>query len=99
MSRLIEKAAALPSFVALPFTLRNGPAPSPGQHAGFLGTAYDPFLVLRDPNADEFKLDELENPADMNSERASRRVRLLERFGAGIRRLEETAAVEGVGAT
>jgi hypothetical protein len=96
VSRLIEKPAALPSFVALPFTLRNGPAPSPGQHAGFLGTAYDPFLVLRDPNADEFKLDELENPADMNSERASRRVQLLERFDAGIRRLEETASVEGV---
>lgn len=97
VSRLIEKPAALPSFVALPFTLRNGPAPSPGQHAGFLGTAYDPFLVLRDPNADEFKLDELENPADMNAERSSQRMRLLERFDAGIRRLEETASVEGVG--
>jgi hypothetical protein len=97
IARLIEKPAAVPSAVSLPFTLRNGPAPSPGQHAGFLGTAYDPFLVLRDPNSDVFKVDELDFPADMNLERASGRKSLLERFDAGIRRLEETASVEAVG--
>jgi hypothetical protein len=97
VSRLMEKQVAMPSAVSLPFTLRNGPAPSPGQHAGFLGTAYDPFLVLRDPNSDDFRLDELEFPADMNLERASGRKDLLERFDAGLRRLEATASVEAVG--
>ncbi|MBI3866680.1 MAG: DUF1501 domain-containing protein [Planctomycetia bacterium] len=97
VSRLIEKPAALPSAVSLPFTLRNGPAPSPGQHAGFLGTAHDPYLVLRDPSSDDFRLDELEFPAEMNLDRASGRKSLLERFDAGLRRLEETAAVEALG--
>ena len=97
VSRLIEKPAALPSAVSLPFTLRNGAAPSPGQHAGFLGTAHDPFLVLRDPNSEDFKLDELQFPAEMTSDRATRRKSLLQRFDAGIRRLEETASVKAVG--
>lgn len=97
VGRLIEKPAALPSFVSLPFTLRNGPAPSPGQNAGFMGTAYDPYLVLRDPNAKGFKMDELELPAEMNADRATRRQSLLQRFDAGIRRLEETASVESMG--
>jgi hypothetical protein len=97
VSRLIEKPAALPSAVSLPFTLRNGPAPSPGQHAGFLGTAHDPYLVLKDPNSDDFNLDELQFPAEMNFDRVSRRKSLLERFDAGIRRLEENASVEALG--
>jgi hypothetical protein len=97
VSRLTDKPAELPSAVSLPFTLRNGPAPSPGQHAGFLGTAHDPFLVLRDPNSDDFKLDELEFPADMNPDRTSSRKTLLERLDSGLRRLEETALVEALG--
>lgn len=97
VARLIEKPAALPSFVSLPFTLRNGPAPSPGQSAGFMGAAYDPYLVLRDPNAKGFKMDELELPAEMNADRASRRQSLLQRFDSGIRRLEQTASVESMG--
>jgi Protein of unknown function (DUF1501) len=97
VSRLTEKPAQLPSAVSLPFTLRNGPAPSPGQHAGFLGTAHDPFLVLRDPNSNDFRLDELSFPADMNADRASRRRGLLQSFDDRLRHLQEIAAVEAVG--
>lgn len=97
VGRLTEKPATLPSCVSLPFLLHNGPATSPGQHAGFMGTAHDPFLVLRDPNSADFKMDELELPKGMNEDRATRRKSLLDNFDDGLRRLEVTASVEAFG--
>ncbi|MDB5385956.1 MAG: hypothetical protein JWM11_1602 [Planctomycetaceae bacterium] len=97
VGRLIEKPDTLPPFVSLPFVLRNGPATSPGQNAGFMGTAYDPYLVLKDPNAPGFKLDELALPAGMNEQRAAQRKNLLQQFDTGIRRLEETASIDALG--
>ncbi|MDB5338624.1 MAG: hypothetical protein JWN70_4243 [Planctomycetaceae bacterium] len=97
VGRLVDKPDALPPFVSLPYILRNGPATSPGQNAGFMGTAYDPYLVLRDPSSAKFKMDELELPAEMNEDRALRRKSLLQGFDAGMRRLEATASVEAVG--
>jgi hypothetical protein len=77
VARHIAAPPGLPSFVALPYTLRNGPAPSPGQHAGLLGRTHDPFLLLRDPSADNFRVDELELPDDMAVERLTGRQGLV----------------------
>ena len=94
VGRLTTQPLMLPSSVSLPFVLRNASATSPGQNAGFMGAAYDPYLVLRDPNASEFKMDELELPTNINPARAAGRTRLLQRFDEGIRRVEETASVQ-----
>lgn len=97
VGRLTEKPAALPPCVSLPFILRNGAATSPGQNAGFMGTAFDPYLVLKDPNSPDFKMDELELPVDMTEHRAIQRKGLLQQFDAGIRRLEVTASIDALG--
>jgi len=94
VGRLTTQPLMLPSSVSLPFVLRNASATSPGQNAGFMGAAYDPYLVLRDPNAREFKMDELELPTNINPARAAGRTRLLQHFDEGIRRVEETASVQ-----
>jgi hypothetical protein len=55
---------AVPSFVSFPHVLRDGSV-TPGQHASFLGKAFDPFFVGQDPSRADFGLPELSLPADM----------------------------------
>ncbi len=52
---------AMPSFVAFPHVLRDGSV-TPGQHASFLGKAFDPFFIGQDPNRASFRLPELTLP-------------------------------------
>jgi uncharacterized protein (DUF1501 family) len=57
----------VPGFVSLPWTVSHPAAPggvAPGQHAGWLGAGFDPFLVSGDPNAPGFKLAGLGEPSD-----------------------------------
>lgn len=55
---------AIPSFAAFPHVLRDGSI-TPGQHASFLGKAYDPFFIGQDPNRVGFRLPELTLPERM----------------------------------
>jgi hypothetical protein len=66
-------------FVSLPYITaegRGGP-PQPGFFGGWLGRAFDPLFVLRDPNASEFGMPELSLGADMSVERLQHRERLI----------------------
>ena len=67
----------VPAFVSLPFTLFNGPAKTPGQNAGMLGSQFDPFLIAQDPNAADFAIDTLNVRAGMTNQRYGQRRRLL----------------------
>jgi hypothetical protein len=69
--QLIERPE-LPTFVALPHVMYNV-VKLPGQVAGFLGSAHDPFQVASDPSAPSFRLDELQVPGDVSADRLSRR--------------------------
>jgi Protein of unknown function (DUF1501) len=73
--------------VALPYMTREGAdgPPQPGFFGGFLGHAYDPLFVLRDPNAADFGVPELTLHADVTAERLAVRRALYER-------LEQTVA-------
>jgi hypothetical protein len=54
LSHLRPSRTAMPAFVTLPWIVSHPAAPggrAPGQHAGWLGRQYDPFLVTGDPNA------------------------------------------------
>jgi hypothetical protein len=55
---------AVPSFVSYPHVLRDGSV-TPGQHASFLGKAFDPFFIPRDPNRGDFSLPELSLPSSL----------------------------------
>jgi hypothetical protein len=67
----------LPSFVTLPEQIQpNGPIRS-GQHAGFLGAAYDPMVIHSDPNAPDFTPGELKISEGLSGDRLLRRRALL----------------------
>jgi hypothetical protein len=59
---------AVPSFVSFPHVLRDGSV-SPGQHASFLGKAFDPFFIGSDPNRADFRLPELSLPSSLSLDR------------------------------
>lgn len=86
----------LPPSVSLPYYVRNGKTPSPGQNAGFLGPAFDPLLVLRDPNGAQFGVDELELQPGVSNSRLNQRQDLLATLNSELRILEETRAVESM---
>jgi hypothetical protein len=76
LSRLAPAPRPTPTHVALPHLMYNV-VELPGQTAGFLGAAYHPFQVTRDPNAPDFRVGELELPADLSLARLEDRRSLL----------------------
>jgi hypothetical protein len=94
LSYLTPGRRATPVHVALPHVMHNV-VTLPGQNAGFLGAAHNPMQVARDPNAADFRVDELTLPADLPLarledrrslltlvERQTRQVHVLARRGA-----------------
>jgi hypothetical protein len=76
LSHEFPERGGLPTFVALPHVMHNV-VKLPGQVGGFLGSAHDPFQVTSDPNAPNFRLDELELPDGVSIDRLGRRESLL----------------------
>jgi hypothetical protein len=87
LSYLTPPSPAMPTHVALPHVMHNVVV-LPGQNAGFLGAAYDPFQVTRDPNDAEFRVGELELAADLSQGRLEDRRTLLSRLEDPRRRDE-----------
>lgn len=77
-TKLRPSESPFPAFVTVPWMVNHPSAPggtAPGQHGGWLGAAYDPFLVLGDPNASDFavsglKLMEGVSPVRVDARRA-----------------------------
>jgi len=81
----------LPTGINLPTFLVEGPLTWPGQHAGFLGPRYDPWQISRDPNAPDFRVDNLRLAEGIEvSELNDRRV-LLEQIDRQQRALANQA--------
>lgn len=85
LSHELPERRGLPTFVALPHVMHNV-VKLPGQVAGFLGSAHDPFQVASDPNAPDFRLDELELPGDVSLDRLGRREALRHQGERGATR-------------
>ena len=73
---LRPRADGLPSGVLLPTYLHNGYGFS-GQNGGFLGSKFDPWQLTRDPNAADFRLQELDLLPELTVDRLSDRRSLL----------------------
>lgn len=71
----------LPSGVHLPTYLHNGYGFS-GQNGGFLGSAFDPWQLTRDPNAANFRLSELDLLPGLTVDRLTQRRGLVTRLDA-----------------
>src|SRR5438046_3122775 len=81
VDRLAPARAGVPTFVAYPYVIRDGSI-TPGQHAGFLGKAYDPFYIGQDPSRSDFRLPELSLPTNLSLDRLQNRrevLRLIDR--------------------
>src|SRR6476620_1956974 len=63
----------LPPFVVLPEKMGSTGGNLPhGQEAGFLGKAYDPFVLNADPSAKDFRVPDLLPPTDLPAVRTDR---------------------------
>ncbi len=94
LSALLPPRRGLPTAVALPHVMYNV-VQLPGQEAGFLGSAHVPFQVNADPGAPDFRLSDLDLPAELTIDRLDRRAALLHRLDARRRRFEERGAGTG----
>ncbi len=88
-------AAGLPTFVSLPYVIRDGEI-TPGQHASFLGKAHDPLLITDDPNRTDFQLPELSLPANLSVDRLADRKALQDIIGKQTKLLEYAPAARGL---
>lgn len=87
------EARDVPGFVTLPEQMNpNGPIRA-GQHAGFMGAAYDPFVINDDPNLPNFTPGELRVSQGLTEGRLLRRRALLQRANLLSAIEEEAAAV------
>src|SRR5262249_31964863 len=59
LSSVRPPADGIPAGVTLPTFLAEGPLVWPGQHGGFLGPRHDPWQITRDPNAADFRVENL----------------------------------------
>jgi hypothetical protein len=67
----------LPAHAILPEPMGSTGGNLPhGQDAGFLGKAYDPFLLMADPSQPNFKVPDLLPPAELGDARLERRRKL-----------------------
>ncbi len=74
----------VPEFVHLPDIMSNNNYDIPGQRAGFLGAAFDPF-VAGDPSDPKYQLPGLTFPRQGSRERLAQRRSLLETIDASRR--------------
>ena len=85
----LRPGGALPAAITVPEKLANdGNLTWPGQDAGFLGRAADPWVLQCDPGAYDFKIPELGLPADVPPPRFDRRRALLEQVNGRLDRLD-----------
>ncbi len=94
VDKLAPSRGSIPTFVSYPYTLRDGSI-TPGQHASFLGKAYDPLFFKEDPNSEQFKLPQLSVPADLDSDRLTRRRDLQKFIDNQSRLLDDNEIIRG----
>jgi hypothetical protein len=109
VSRLRGGRAGFPGYVAVPGTTRPGPPPKNLFTGGWLGRQYDPFPTGGAPRnedftarvaeaaEEDFHLQALQTPPDVDTGRLARRQSLRTRLEAGLRRWEADAAADALG--
>src|SRR3954468_14429974 len=83
----------LPPHVILPEVMgpTGGNMPH-GQDAGFLGKAYDPFVLSADPSKKDFKVPDLLPPANIGEARSERRRKLRDVVDGKVKEFGATEA-------
>jgi hypothetical protein len=92
LSKLLPQRPGIPGFVMVPEAISPVGPERPGQHAGFLGAAYDPYRVNSDPNLPDYSPGALLPDQDLSADRLRDRRGLLEQLGRQSQYLEQSAA-------
>ncbi len=89
LSYLKGSKGAIPAHVLMPRPIgpTGGNMPH-GQDAGYLGRAYDPFVLNADPNDPKFKVRDLLPPDYITAVRIERRQRLRQAIDASLKNFE-----------
>jgi len=90
------RRAGLPAYVTVPELISPVGPPRPGQHAGFLGAAYDPYRVESDPNLPDYCPGELRLPDDLNLERLETCRSILKVVNQQSQALEKAESVSAI---
>jgi hypothetical protein len=98
VDRLAPAPRGVPTFVAYPHVMRDGSI-TPGQHASFLGKAYNPLFIAEDPNSPDFGLPELSLPGNLSPERLEDRRQVLKLLDRQTALLEQSAVARGIDAS
>lgn len=86
LSKLAPGTGSVPDSVQVPHYAFDQIFRCPGQTGGFLGSAYDPLVIARDPSAADFRLSEFD--LTVSSTQLADRRRLLESIDKQTERLE-----------
>ncbi len=97
VARLRPGLATMPHHVIIPNVTNNGPAKSPGLLGGYLGAAYDPFVLGADPSDPDFRIDSFALPEELDAARFQDRQMLLRRLDSVQRSLERHGAIDAMG--
>jgi hypothetical protein len=92
LAKLLRPRAGMPPFVMVPEAISPVGPERPGQHAGFLGAAYDPYRVNSDPNLADYTPGALQVNDEVSLERFDKRRELLAQIGRQLKHLEQSAA-------
>lgn len=85
----------LPAHVILPEPMGSTGGNMPhGQEAGFLGKAYDPFVLNADPSKKDFKVPDLLPPSDIGELRLERRRELREIVDEKVKNFETSESAK-----
>lgn len=96
MKRLRPVSTSLPGFVTLPWLAYHPAAPggrAPGQHGGWLGHRYDPFLVTGDPSKPDWDVPALKLIDGLSDTRLQDRRTLLQSIEGQRKTLDGFAQV------
>jgi len=97
LSKVRPAASGLPSYVQIPLPLVDEGAFTGGQNAGFLGTAFDPLVVSKDPSQADFHVPGITLPPDISGQRLDDRRDLLRQLDAQVTQWSRAAAAQNMG--
>src|SRR5438445_305315 len=92
LAGLLPRPANMPAWVMVPEAISPVGPERPGQHAGFLGAAYDPYRVNSDPNSAAYAPGSLHPAPGVSVARLDTRRRLLDHVSRQARHLEQASA-------
>lgn len=96
LAKFLRTPGTIPPFVMVPEAISPVGPERPGQHAGFLGAAFDPYRVNSDPSRPGYSPGSLNPARGVSVARLDSRRSLLQQVNRQAQHLERSAAAQVV---